>query len=247
MHHLVPLLAVLPSLRLLNLDALLRGDCHTNKLDSKSSRPSLQLIKIKSNSLGSQHVAWLLEGQTALEELEMALPGGGAEASRSLHAVEKVADGIKSLKLWSSWPAPKTTKAESTPVVEQSPLLPALLRAAPTLVSLSVASIFAPPTTLHRIFSLPLDELKKLEIEDTAQSGMRAALGDALGGGGGGADESDSDSDVEMDVDEEQRGCMPRLEEVVSVGTKRGNTASSESGKRFAKVCKGRGIKWSVV
>ncbi|ORY82316.1 hypothetical protein BCR35DRAFT_303703 [Leucosporidium creatinivorum] len=248
MHELASILAVLPSVRSLDIDALLRGDTHTNRLDSSTQRPSLEMLKVKKNSLASQHVAWLLEGQSALKKVEMAFPGGGQETKRSFSALEKVARGLKSIKISSSWPPPKTPATTTTsPAENDPPLVSVLKRAAPSLLELSLVSIFAPPSSLDKIFSLPFDRLKKLEIEDTAQSGMRVALGKALGGGGGeGGECADEDA---MDVDEEEgaeEGRMPQLEEVVSFGTKRGNLATSETGKKFNQVCKSRKVRWVV-
>lgn len=74
---------------------------------------------------------------------------------------------------------------------------------------------------------------------------MRVALCEALDRRGEGEDES---GDEMMDAEERVGGvvCMPQLKEVVSVGTKKGNLATSETGKHFIKVCKGRKIKWVV-
>jgi hypothetical protein len=247
MHDLASILAVLPSLRSLAVDALLRGDTHTNRLASTAQRPKLRSLELKQNSLASQHIVWLLDGQSALEHVEMAFPGGGQEARRCFEALQKVAGDLNNLKITSSWPASKSTTSTTTlPADAETPFLSVLKRAAPSLISLSLFSIFAPPSSLKKIFSLPFERLKKLEMEDTAQSGMRVAVCEALGGGRG-----DEDEDEErMELDEEESGeegeRMPKLEEVVSIGTKRGNLATSETGKKFTKVCKSRKVKWVV-
>lgn len=93
MHDLASILAVLPSLRSLDVDALLRGDIHTNRLDTAAHRPALKSIKSEHNSLASQHIAWLLDGQSALEKVEMAFPGRGQDSRHSFEALGKVAGG----------------------------------------------------------------------------------------------------------------------------------------------------------
>lgn len=254
MHDVAAILSVTPSLRSLEIDALVRGDLHTYPLDTEAIRPALEAIKMSKNTLTSQHIRWLLEGQTELRKLELAVPMEGNEAQRSFDAVEKVSEGLKHLAITSSWPAPKSTTTKSS-ADEQSLILPVLTRAAPSLVSLRLISLFAPPSSLSQIFEFPFDQLQRLEIEDTATSGMRSALQEALGGGGGGGgkgrrgEEWDSDAseddDDRMDVDGDEKG-MPSLKMVVSFGVKRGNLPTSESGKKFGKVCRSRKISWRV-
>ncbi|TNY24457.1 hypothetical protein DMC30DRAFT_386484 [Rhodotorula diobovata] len=100
LHDLVPLLAAwAPSLRALEL-ALLRGDC-TRPPPVEGERPrALRALRVRESTLPGEMVAWLLDGQTRLEELEMPLPGAEGPA---WEAVGRVVSRVEVLKVWDRW------------------------------------------------------------------------------------------------------------------------------------------------
>lgn len=101
-----------------------------------------------------------------------------------------------------------------------SPLLPLLLRAQ-ALEELSLLE-FMQPHQLEEVFEIPFGKLEKLWIDDGRNSGMRVALKGVL-----------------------EDGEMGALREVVSVGMRKMDGASSAGGKAFAKACERVGVKWT--
>ncbi|GAA6031746.1 hypothetical protein JCM8097_001967 [Rhodosporidiobolus ruineniae] len=108
LHDLAVLLSSWPALDSLEV-AHLRGECHSHaRLDAASTRPKLVRLVVRSSSLTGEMVAWLLDGQDGLKELELPLPGDGSnarEGERAWRAVEKVVEGVEELRVWNAWAA----------------------------------------------------------------------------------------------------------------------------------------------
>ncbi|BGP38708.1 hypothetical protein JCM10449v2_002643 [Rhodotorula kratochvilovae] len=246
LHDLAPLLSAWPYLRRLSL-ASLRGDC-TRPPSPGADRPrALTHLAIKDATLTGEMVAWLLDGQAALEEVELPLPGSEGVAWAAL---KKVVTRVEVLKVWDRWgkaapaSAPKKGKKasavpapaeevdelasdaedkEEAPALPPSPLL-ALVAHAPMLRVLLVTASLLPSAPDGASFAALLPHLPHLEellVEDVPSSGLRKAVEAAL-----------------------ETDALPALEQLVSL-VKKGK-GDAQKAKAFAKVCAKCGVKWEV-
>ncbi|GAA6055162.1 hypothetical protein JCM3770_002213 [Rhodotorula araucariae] len=247
LHDLVPLLAAWPHLRCLTL-ASLRGDCTRPPSPANDRSRIFTNLTIKDATLTGEMVAWLLASQTALEEIELPLPGGEGRAWRAL---EKVVGRVEVLKVWDRWgkaasasAAKKGTTAaptlvpadevdelasdaenheDGTPMLPPSPLA-ALVSRAPGLRTLLVTASLLPSAPDGASFAALLPHLANLEellIEDVPASGPRKAAEAAL-----------------------RADALPRLERLVSL-VKEGRV-DAQKAKAFAQACAQSGVEWEV-
>ncbi|GAA5836204.1 hypothetical protein JCM9279_002226 [Rhodotorula babjevae] len=99
LHDLVPLLSAWAHLSSLSL-ASLRGDCTRPPVVNAERSRTLRRLVVRESTLAGEMVEWLLEGQTALVELEMGLPGC---EGRAWDALGEVGRALEVLKVWYRW------------------------------------------------------------------------------------------------------------------------------------------------
>ena len=194
---------------------------------------------MRESTLTGEMVAWLLEGQTALVEVEMGLPGC---EGRAWDALEKVGGSFEVLKVWDRWGGPGGGTARSKRGKAKA-VVPA---PAPAQDDVDELASDTEADTVDEAPALPpshisgellgflphLDALDELIIDDSPASGLRKAVEAVFA-----APPAAADDDA---------AHLPELTRLVSVVKKLKSDVQKHKSKALEKLCEKRGIEWVV-
>ncbi|KPV76395.1 uncharacterized protein RHOBADRAFT_42726 [Rhodotorula graminis WP1] len=261
LHDLVPLLSAWTHLSSLSL-ASLRGDCTRPPLSSAERPRTLRRLVVRESTLADEMVAWLLEDQTALVELEMGLPGC---EGRAWDALGEVVGSVEVLKVWDRWggagggrgskrgkkdkgkavaiaPAPEDIDELASDVEADdddqvatfppSPLLDLVSRTDSLRVLFLSASLLPSAPDPSSFYAL-LPHLDTLE-ELIIDDTPASRLSKAV------------EAVLAAPVDDDEPASLPKLTRLVSVVKKLKVDAQKHKNKALAKRCDARGIEWVV-
>ncbi|GAA5898391.1 hypothetical protein JCM8208_006969 [Rhodotorula glutinis] len=261
LHDLVPLLSSWAHLSSLSL-ASLRGDCTRPPLPDAERSRTLRRLVVRESTLAGEMVEWLLEGQTALVELEMGLPGC---EGRAWDALGEVVGSVEVLKVWDRWgggaagskrgkgngkgkavvPAPahadvdelasddEVDDGDQAPTLPSSPLL-ALVSRTDSLRSLFLSTSLLPSAPVPSSFDALLPHLDTVE-ELVIEDSPSSGLRKTV------------EAVLASPLDDDDAGAhLPELKRLVSVVKKLKVDAEKHKSKGLAKLCEKRGIEWVV-